>query len=148
MPQKEKAAPELRSGTRPVFKEAKRSQITSHWPTMQAGNSWLQSAFRSSPAAWPGVDPTHRDPLADEMLFSEPQLFRVSIDGTRFRVFDGGALPPAMIDRLAYIVADFDFGIVCPPNYGDADAFAVMRAGDLESLLALADFGPLTWRRS
>lgn len=146
MVRKKMAAPTGECGTRPVFK-AKPHQFTSPRLASQVGSSRLQSAFRSSPAAWPGVDPLHRDPLADETLFHDPELYRVSIDGARFRVFDGGALPPATIDRLDYCVGACDFAIVCPLNYGDADAYAIMRAGDLECLLRLADFGPLTWRR-
>lgn len=108
---------------------------------------FIASAFRASPDAWPSVDFLHRDPLGDDSLFAEPELFRVFLDddADRPRVEYGGPLPPATIARLAYIAGEHDFGLVMPAASGAVDAFAVMRAADLETILGFGA-GTLTRR--
>jgi hypothetical protein len=121
------------------------SQNTPPSPPKQGRNRHCHPAFRASPACWPGVDPLADDPLGDDSLFVEPTLYRVTIDGARFSVADAEALPAATIDLLQFILGGQDFGIVCPTNYGESDAFVVVRARDFEALLEFADYGPLTW---
>lgn len=83
----------------------------------------------------PTVDFLHPDPLADQSLFAEPEIWRRTFDARTgiptTRMVDTGA--PNWPDICGHIVGDADLGILVSPT-DPGGGYVIMRRRDWEAI--------------